>query len=72
VAEQAAVADLLADIAAAGRPIDFTRPAGAMDPATHLRRLRRGAEEYVRHAERAYCDARGGAPCAVPISREGA
>jgi len=72
VAEQAAVAELLADIAAVRRPIDLTRPAGAKDPATHLRRLRRGAEEYVRLAERAYFNARGGAPCAVPPSQEGA
>jgi hypothetical protein len=72
-AEHAAVAELLADIAAARRPLDLTRPSsGAMDPAKRLRRLRRAAKHEVRMAERAYFEARGGAPCAVPSSREGA
>ena len=72
-AEQAAVAELMADIAAARHPVDFTqRGAVAMDRAKHLRRLRRAAQNYIRRAECAYEGARGGAPCAVPASREGA
>jgi hypothetical protein len=71
-AEEAAVGELLADIAAS-RPTDFTqRDARAMDQATKLRILHRAAQGYVRQAERAYSDARGGAPCAVSSSREGA
>jgi hypothetical protein len=75
-AEQAAVTELLADIAAASRSPDFTprRHLGghaklsvpfAIDPAKKLRRLQRAAQNYVRRAELAYLDARGNAPCAV-------
>jgi hypothetical protein len=72
-AEQAAVAELLADIVAAAHPVDFTpRGALAIDSKKKLRRLRLAAQHYVRQAEYAYFDARGGAPCAVPASREGA
>jgi hypothetical protein len=71
--EQAAVAQLLADIAAAARPPDLTpRGALAMKKARKLRRLQRAAQVYVRQAERAYFEARAGAPCAVPSSKEGA
>jgi hypothetical protein len=73
-AEEAAVAELLLDIAAAGRPVDFT-PSGAvaMERRKKLRRLRRAAHNYVRRAEHAYFDERGGAPCVLPgHSREGA
>ncbi len=72
-AEQAAVAELLADIAAASRPADPTRR-GAFDRgrAKKLRRLQLDAQKYVRCAERAYFHARRGAPCAIPGSREGA
>jgi hypothetical protein len=70
--EQAAVAELLADIAATGRLPDFTQRGGPMDPAKKLRRLRGAAQNYVLQAECAYFNARGGAPCAVPASREGA
>ena len=72
-AEQAGVAELLADVAATKHAVDFTRRGElAMDSATKLRRLQRAAQHYVLQAEGAYCDARGGAPCAVPSSREGA
>jgi hypothetical protein len=79
-AEQAAMTELLADIAAASRAPDFTlpghvgehrkslhqpTPAFATDPATKLRRLRRAAQNYVRRAEFAYLDVRGHARCAV-------
>jgi hypothetical protein len=79
-AEQAAVSELLSDVALASCPPDFTlprhvgghrkslhppTPAFAMDPATKLRRLQRAAQNYVRRAELAYLDARGNAPCAV-------
>jgi hypothetical protein len=71
-AEQAAVAELLADIVAAAHPVDFTpRGALAMDGKKKLRRLRLAAQRYVRQAECAYFDARGGAPCTIPASREG-
>jgi hypothetical protein len=66
-AERAAVAELLADLAAASRPLEVTRcETAAMDPAKKLRRLRRAAQIYVRRAELAYLDARGHARCAVP------
>ncbi len=65
-AERAAVAELLADIATASRPLDITRRETAMDPAKKLRRLRRATQNYVRRAELAYLDARGCARCAVP------
>jgi len=72
-AEQAAVAELLGDIAAAGRPLDLTRRGNvARDQVKKLGRLRRAALDYVRKAEHAYFRARAGAPCAVPSSREGA
>jgi hypothetical protein len=62
-AEQAAVTDLLADIAAASRPLDVTRrETVAMDPAKKLRRLRRAAQSYVWQAESAYLAARRRAP----------
>jgi hypothetical protein len=80
-AEQAAVTELLADIAAASRPPDFAprrhlgghaKPpvAFAMDPAKKLRRLQRAAQNYVRRAELAYLDARGHVRCvAAPRAR---
>jgi hypothetical protein len=72
-AEQAAVAELLADVSSAAHPADFTRRGAlAMDSARKLRLLHRDARSYVREAEYAYCQARRGAPCAVPSSREGA
>lgn len=72
-AERAAVAELLADIAAASRPLDVTRCETAMDPAKKLRRLQRATKNYVRRAELAYLDARGHARCVVPSrAREGA
>lgn len=72
-AEQAAVAELLADVAAAARPADLSRRGSlARDHARKLRLLQRAAQRYVRQAERAYCDARRGAACAVPSTREGA
>jgi hypothetical protein len=76
-AERAAVTELLADLAAASRPLDVTRcETVAMDPAKKLRRLQRAARNYVRRAELAYLDARGHARCAVPPrarrTREGA
>jgi hypothetical protein len=71
-AEQAAVAELLAGIAAAHRADVTRREALAMDSARKLRILHRAARSYVRAAEHAYCHARRGAPCAVPSSREGA
>ncbi len=72
-AEQAAVAELLADIAAAAGPADSTRcRALALESARKLRLLRRAARSYVRGAEYAYWRSRAGAPCAVPSTREGA
>jgi hypothetical protein len=76
-AERGAVTELLADIAAASRPLDIARcKTVAIDPASKLRRLRRAAQNHVRRAELAYLDARGHARCAVPPharhSREGA
>jgi hypothetical protein len=72
-AERAAVAELLEDIAEASRPLDLQqRRAPARDPRKKLARLRRAAHAYLRAAERAYFEARGDAPCAVPSSREGA
>ena len=72
-AERAAVTELLADIAEARRPLDLRRPnALATDPTRKLVRLRTAAQAYVRVAERAYFEARGDVPCAVPSSREGA
>jgi hypothetical protein len=69
-AEEAAVAELLADVAVA-RSTGCTKR-GVMDSATKLRLLQRAAQSYVREAELAYFTARGGAPCAVPSSKEGA
>jgi len=71
--EQAVVAELLADIVAAARPAEPT-PHGALavKKARKLDRLRRAAKEYLREAERAYFEARGGGPCAVPSTKEGA
>jgi len=43
-----------------------------IDRTRKLRLLRRAALRHVREAERAYFDVRGGAPCAVPSTREGA
>ena len=72
-AEQAAVAALLAHVAAAARPAGLTRGgAVVIDRTRKLRLLRRAALRHVREAERAYFDVRGGAPCAVPSTREGA
>jgi hypothetical protein len=73
-AEEAVVTELLADIAAAGRPLDPTQREGVViDRAKTLRRLQRAAQNYVRSAELAYFAARGGGPCIVPLrSREGA
>ena len=72
-AEEAVVTELLADIAAAGRPLDPTqRDRVVIDRAKTLRRLQRAAQNYVRSAELAYFGARGGGPCIVPTSREGA
>jgi len=71
--EQAAVAELLADIAAVARPAGSSRcQDNQSDQAKRLRRLRHAAHKYVLRAERAYFDARSGAPCAVPASQEGA
>ena len=71
--EQAVLAELLADIAAAAQPADLTpRGALAAKKARKLKRLQRAAKQYLREAERAYFEVRGGAPCAVPSSKEGA
>jgi hypothetical protein len=72
-AEQAVVTELLADIVEAGRPLDPTQRQGAViHRAKNLRNLQRAAQNYVRSAELAYFGARGGGPCVVPASREGA
>jgi hypothetical protein len=73
-AEKATVAKLLATIAAAGRPSDLaSRGDLSARAAKRLRGLRRAATKYVRHAEHAYIEVRGDAPCAIAAtSREGA
>jgi hypothetical protein len=73
-AEEATVTKLLADIAAARRLPGLTTPSGStLRHAKKLRRLRVAAHRYVRRAEHAYFDARGGTPCVVSTdSREGA
>jgi len=73
-AEEAAVTELLADIAAAGQPLDGTQPGPRVrEQAKNLRRLHRAARSDLRSAELAYFEVRGGGPCVVPPrSREGA
>jgi hypothetical protein len=65
-AERSAVRQLLAQVAAAHAPSDVTPGAFPTDAATELRRLRRAAQLHMRHAETAYLQARGLAPCVAP------